>query len=69
MSVESVSSLTSVVGLGLVERRFLGAWSRWPCAVATDLGRCLVTAWLVTPGHVTKLLLRMARNHVEVTGL
>jgi hypothetical protein len=56
-------------GFGFVDRRFFGAWSRCPCAVATDLGRCLLTAWVETPGQVTKLLFRMACSHVEETGL
>lgn len=33
------------------------------------MGRCLLTAGAVTPGHVTKLLFRMACSQVDVTGL
>jgi hypothetical protein len=58
-----------VSGFGLVDRRFFGAWSRCPCAVAMDLGKCLRTAGADMPGHVMKLLFFMARSHVDVTGL
>jgi hypothetical protein len=59
----------AVMGFAFVERRFFGARSRWPCAVAMYGGKCLETAGAVMPGHVTKFLLRMAWSHVEVTGL
>ena len=52
-----------------VDLIFCRIWSRWPFAVATDFGKCLVTLDSLRAGQDEKLLCLMAANQVELTGL
>ena len=69
MGIVGSSSSSSCFFFPLVERWFIRVWSRCPCAVANDFGKCLLTASTVRPGQLMKCPLRMASSHVLVAGL
>jgi hypothetical protein len=65
----STSGVGSETFRGLVLQVFCRPWSKWPLAVAIDLGKYFVTAFSVNPGQVAYCWLRMAVNQVVGTGL
>jgi hypothetical protein len=56
------------VGAGLVERRFLRDWSRWPLAIAMDQGGCVWRVLGVRPGKLMRYPLSSAAARVDRTG-
>ena len=64
--LSALSGCMSILKQTLVDLTPDGCFLMWPFCVASDLGKCLLTAGVVRPGHVAKLPLLIAFIHVHL---